>query len=109
MTSDDFQLWLEFEEYEEGEEWDVDSDYFNMVVTIADRQYALNVWSFGYMRRLLVDGADLDTDVMAFGYSHAPDLLVQTCSRAHMEKVIRHMIDTDSLKDSWLVEHDDQA
>ncbi|MEO0576558.1 MAG: hypothetical protein AAF004_13930 [Pseudomonadota bacterium] len=107
MNSENLQLWLEFEEYAEGQERDAGAEYFNMTVTVAGRRYALNVWSYGYMKRLF-DGVDGDADELAVGYSFPPDLFVQTCSRAHMEKVVRHLIDTDALDKSWLVEDDDQ-
>lgn len=108
MKSDEFQLWLEFEELGEGEEWNADTEFFNMAVTVAGRQYGLNVWSLGYMKRRLMDGVDIDADESAVGFSHAPDLFVQTCTRAHMEKVIRHLVETNALKESWLVKYDDQ-
>ncbi|MEL6302451.1 MAG: hypothetical protein AAFV47_11040 [Pseudomonadota bacterium] len=107
MSSEEFQLWLEFEEYEENHEWDRDAEFFNMEVTVAGRRYALNVWSYGYMKHL-VDGADGNADELAVGYSFPPDLFVQTCSRFHMERVVRNLIDTGGLDNSWLVEDDDQ-
>ena len=47
-----FDLWLEFEQVQPQPDDDPTDDFANMQVRLPDgRRYALNVWTFGFMRR----------------------------------------------------------
>lgn len=96
-------LWLEFEEFDDSAAWDAENEYFNMSIKVDGRTYALNVWSFGFLQGLIDGSREIDCEERAYGYIAAPDLIVETCTRANMEKAVRHMLDTGALRTEWLV------
>lgn len=107
MNVGKFDLWLEFEELDESDEWDADVESFNMTISVFGRKYALNVWSYGFFRRLMDRRCDAGDEEGSHGYLLPPDLFVETCSREHMENVVRHMLETRSLQAEWLVPDDE--
>lgn len=84
-----YQLWLEFEEYESKDE-----DYFNMKIILDDeREYALTVWTKGF----------LQSEMKSHQYIVAPDLVVESATRQHIESVVKTLIENEELDDSWQV------
>ena len=93
----DFTLWLEFEEFHPDQAWDEKNEFFNMLVKFNDRSYALNVWSYGFMKiQLAKSAAEKD------GFIAAPDLLVDACIRINMEIIVGKLIQEGALKDEWV-------
>ncbi len=101
MNTEDLVLWFEFEAIDQSESWDADNEFFNMLVTYAGNKYALNVWSYGFMRKQLADQSATDD-----GFVDAPDLLVTTCTRAHMESVVDKLIQECGLREEWLTDEE---
>lgn len=103
MAIQQFALWLEFE-YWEDDGSDPENDFFNMMVTLdGGATYALNVWTFKFFEQLRASD-----DCVRKGYLTAPDLFVERLDRTLMEQVIASLIDTEGLRDEWLVPKDDE-
>lgn len=102
-----FQLWLEFELWRDGGNSDNPTDdFFNMHVTLDDgRKYALNVWTIGAFTRLAAE-AKSEPDCLSGAYMLPPDLFVDRMDRELLESVVVDMIETDQMRDGWLVDPD---
>ena len=100
-----FDLWLEFEFWREaGDTDDPNDDVFNMQVTLDDgRKYALNVWTFGSFPRLVTKAKSEPQDLNG-AYMPSPDLFVDRMDRELIESVVADLIESDQLRDDWLVE-----
>jgi len=101
-NSDDFILWLEFEALNPSEFWDADNEVFNMQVTYGGQKYALNVWSYNFTRKQLQNAfAKKET------FIGCPDIMVLTCTRSLMEKVVKNLIQAGGLKSEWVISEED--
>jgi len=102
-----FELWLEFELWRAaGGTDDPKNDFFNMQVTLDDgRKYALNVWTIGSFARLVAE-AKAEPDYLNGAYMLPPDLFVDRMDRALLESVVADMLETDQIRDEWLVDPD---
>jgi len=102
-----FELWLEFELWRaEGDTDGPTDDFFNMQVTLDDgRKYALNVWTTGSFMRLAAE-AKTEPDCLQGAYMLPPDLFVDRMDRKLLESVVADMIETDQMRDEWLVDSD---
>ncbi|MDP7289314.1 MAG: hypothetical protein QGH94_15115 [Phycisphaerae bacterium] len=87
MRTKHFDLWLEFEEFDPSEPWDADNEFFNMAIMHDGKRYVLTVWSYGFLQKELADPSARND-----GFVEAPDLLVDTCTRSHMEAVVDKLI-----------------
>lgn len=83
-----FALWLEFEHVTGASE-----DFSNVGVTCSDgTAYALNVWTFDFVRTLAAGEAEDPGGELAVGYSRPPDLLVRDLTRAQLTAAVAHLL-----------------
>lgn len=98
-----FELWLEFEHIEPKPDDDPTDDFANIQVRLPDgRRYALNVWTFGYMRRARFRwpyeiGAGEPAE-----YLLPPDLFVERLDRPTLERVVGRMLSAGEMRPEWL-------
>lgn len=86
-----FELWLEFEEW--VGEWDPDSDFCNVAVTLGSgATIGLNVWTYRSIPQIRAD-CQKDGDSLGGRYLRPPDLLVERLDRSLLEEVIRDLIE----------------
>lgn len=102
MTHPSFSLWLEFELWDPAEIRDPADDFFNMQIRLADgRRYALNVWTYDYLRRAVQECRE-DRSHLQGAYLIPPDLLVERLDRGRMEAIVAEMLANDELRAEWL-------
>jgi len=78
-----FSLWLEFEQYDGQQTEEPGNDFCNIQIELHTGElYAINVWSFEYMRSIL----DEQT------YIVPPDLLVQRLNRKCITEAVEHYL-----------------
>ncbi|VTR93623.1 Uncharacterized protein OS=Flavobacterium hydatis GN=IW20_03645 PE=4 SV=1 [Gemmata massiliana] len=98
-----FQLWLEFEHWIPQEGDDLETDFFNMQVTLAcGTKYALNVWTFKYLSKSIEECSETG-EYLSGCYHSAPDLFVARLDRALIERVVADLIAQRALKEEWKV------
>jgi hypothetical protein len=90
--ADDFMLWLEFESYNEVEE----REYCNLQITCGETKYALNVWTYDFLMKLLQE------KTTALTYEVAPDLIVDKITRENLQAIVSKMIEEGELKPEWI-------
>ncbi len=101
METPAFDLWLEFELY--VDDYDPLDDFANISVTLADgRRYAMNVWTFGYMRRAPYESLDNSTPTVPVDYLLPPDLFVHRLDRLTMERVVGQLLASEEMRNEWL-------
>lgn len=99
-----FQLWLEFEEWHD--DTDLENDFFNAIVEIADgRRYALNVWTFKYLEEARKEAIEWG-DKLFGSYLEPPDLFVEKLERTLMKNVIADLLLRQAMRAEWLVAGD---
>jgi hypothetical protein len=104
MKDEEFDLWLEFEQFVEPA--GTPQPYFNMVISFRDgRRYALNVWVDAAIPEILEEGRELGLNLEG-GYSIGPDLIVRSHERAFLEAVVRDLVAEGELLPAWLVPPD---
>jgi hypothetical protein len=96
----EFDLWLEFEEWEPTEH---PAMYFNMEVRLADgRGYALCVWLVACVDEILRE--ERESGEWPLGeYAIGPDLIVRTMERGFMEAVVRDLLARGQLREQWRI------
>ncbi|MCX4024684.1 hypothetical protein H0A36_09720 [Endozoicomonas sp. SM1973] len=101
MSELDFELWLEFEEW--NDEYNEVCEYFNMHVKLKNGNvYALNVWT----KKVLEDSLQEDFEQSGLKYLLLPDLVVDKANRDYLEKVVFRLISNEEMKESWLIGDD---
>lgn len=97
-----FRLWLEYEQYKNGEA-PIEERYFNMEITLHDgRKYALNVWVIDAVDEIIRE-TSASLGRLAGQYSPGPDLLVRHAERRLLEDIVADLIRQGHLKSAWLV------
>ena len=101
MRNPKFQLWLEFELWEEN--YNPEEEFFNMSVTLDNgKKYALNVWTYKYFE--LARKLDIQSnDCLGGKYLIPPDLLIEKLDREMIVDIFDDIIRQNSLKPEWLV------
>jgi hypothetical protein len=103
-----FDLWLEFEHTVPPPDNDPADGFENMHVRLSDgRKYALNVWTFKFLRRARFPWPYIDTSGQPSEYVVAPDLFVERLDRPTLERVVRHLLTNGEMKPEWLCPPDD--
>jgi hypothetical protein len=98
-----FDLWLEFEHCEPIAGGDPTDDFCNIQIRLPDgRRYALNVWTFKFLRRARYPWPYEVTEDKPAVYVVAPDLFVDRIDRALIESIVAELLATRQLKDEWL-------
>jgi hypothetical protein len=98
-----FDLWLEFEHCLSASGADPTDDFCNIQVRLPDgRRYALNVWTFKFLRRARFPWPYEDTSGIPADYVVAPDLFVERLDRPLIEAAITNLLATGEMKDEWL-------
>jgi hypothetical protein len=98
-----FQLWIEFEHYAAKPDDDPADDFFNMMITMSDgSQFALNIWTFAYLRREREE-AEASGESLGGRYLLPPDLFVERLDRALLEEIVSDLIRGGLLKEEWRV------
>ena len=93
-----FEWWLEFEQYEPKPEDDPTDDFAIIQVRLTDgRRYAMNVWTFGFIRR-----APYEDEEEPVEYLLPPDLFVARMDRATIDRVVRQMLTKGEMRAEWL-------
>ncbi len=104
----EFELWLEFEAWESGPEDDPTDDFCNIEVTLADgRRYALDVWTYDFVRRAPYAWSYEAGVGEPEEYLEGPDLLVARLDRGLLERAITKMLAEGGLNPHWLCPPDD--
>lgn len=99
----DFDLWLEFEQWIADGSENPQSDFFNAMVTLpTGEKYALNVWTFGYLE-VARRNYEETGDYLCGKYLPPPDLFVTRLDRSHIEEVIADLLKNGCLRAEWLV------
>ena len=109
-----FELWLEFENWMPEPGDDPEDDFFNMIVTLASgKRYALNVWTFKLLERVV--RARRFGDLQEFSnvgeakhplereYLTTPDLVVSRLDGGLMRRIVAHLLDEwgGELSEQW--------
>uniref|UniRef100_UPI00286D1484 hypothetical protein n=1 Tax=Armatimonas sp. TaxID=1872638 RepID=UPI00286D1484 len=97
-----FELWLEFEHTEPHADNDPTDDFANIAIQLPDgRRYALNVWTFGFMKRARYPWPYemLEEQVE---YLLPPDLFVERLDRPTLERVVESLLRAGELRNAWL-------
>ena len=103
MADERFDLWLEFEHWVPKEGDDPEDAFFNMQIILRDgKKYALNVWTYKFLRRAVEDRRQAG-DCLDASYLLPPDLFVQRLERGLMERVVADLIDSGELRKEWEV------
>ncbi|MDX2199150.1 MAG: hypothetical protein SF069_09285 [Phycisphaerae bacterium] len=98
-----FEMWLEFELYQQEHDHNPDEDFANVVVVLEDgRRYALNVWTFGVIPHLRQPWPHRERKGEPAEYVLPPDLLVSRLDRPTIERVIRQLFERGEFKEAWL-------
>jgi hypothetical protein len=107
MTSQEFSLWLEFEQWIDGR--DPTDDFFNMQILLPDgRRYALNVWTYRFFARAVEEQRATESYPRS-EYMAPPDLFVERLDRGLIETIVADMLADGKLKAEWLCpEQDDE-
>ena len=101
METPAFDLWLEWELY--IDDYDPLDDFANVTVTLPDgRCYAMNVWTYDYMRRAPYESLDNVTLTVPVDYLLPPDLFVHRLDRPTMERVVGQLLANGEMHDEWL-------
>lgn len=99
----DFELWLEFEQFDQTGTEDPENDFFNMLIQMpTGKKYALNVWTFKYFEYARLECEETNKCLGGKYYS-APDLFVTRLDRQHIEEVVSDLLNHNGLKSEWLV------
>jgi len=106
--SSSFELWLEFEHVQPSPADDPADDFANVHVRLADgRMYALNVWTFRFLRRARFPWPYKDTSGQPAEYVVAPDLFVERLDRPTLERVVGQLLANGELNEEWLFREDE--
>lgn len=98
-----FELWLEFEHTLPREGDDPADDFCNVDVRLPDgRRYALNVWTFAYLRRAMSTRLREADDAAPADYLLPPDLFVARLDRPTLARVIGRMLEAGEMRPEWL-------
>jgi hypothetical protein len=98
-----FDLWLEFEHIQLPPGHDPTDDFANIQVRLPDgRRYALNVWTFGFMRRARYPWPYQEGVGEPIEYLLPPDLFVERLDRPTLERVVTSMLAAGEMQDEWL-------
>jgi len=96
-----FEIWLEFEHWLPQDGDSLDSDAFNMQITLCNgKKYALNVWTFQFVSTVLQKCRETG-ECLSGEYLPAPDLFVEQLDRAAIERIVTDMIRHGELKSEW--------
>ena len=95
----DFELWLEFEEVKQPEDWNKENDLANIHLDMKDgRQYGINIWTFDCLKTLVeIDKKD-NSDGQGI-YIKPPDLFVKELTRECVEKAISELLKEGNLEE----------
>ena len=105
----EFDLWLEFEHTQPQPGDDPTDDFANVQVRLSDgRRYALNVWTFGFMRRARFPWPYQEGVGEAAEYLLPPDLFVERLDRPMLERVVGRMLAAGEMRPEWLCPAEDQ-
>jgi hypothetical protein len=105
-----FDLWLEFEHTEPQPGDDPTDDFAIVQVRLPDgRNYALNVWTFKFLRRARFPWPYAETSGPPAEYVVAPDLFVERLDRATLERAVRELLASGEMKAEWLCPPDEEA
>jgi hypothetical protein len=99
MARLDFEMWLEFELWQQP--WDPECDAANVKVSLADgRSYALNVWTFRFLEgaRTLAKQAGENLDGKYLG---APDLFVDRLERSALQATFADLLRKGGMNPAW--------
>lgn len=103
MGDSAFELWLEFEHVQPQPGDDPCNDFANIQVRLPDgRRYALNVWSFGFMRRARYPWPYQEGAGEPAEYLLPPDLFVERLDRQTIERVVSKLVENDEMRSEWL-------
>ena len=95
--SNEFKLWLEFEEVDPGN-WDIHNNFCNIHVDLPDgRHYGINVWTFAYLQTLITEDRK-DGKKLNGTYQVPPDLFVRELTRECIEKTISDLLKVGDLE-----------
>ncbi len=109
MSETPFTLWLEFEHYIPKPDDDPEDDFCNIRIDLANGEaYALNVWTFKFLERAHREDERTGENLSGH-YLISPDLLVTRLDRATMEKVFTDLVQTEQLKQEWLIPPDTET
>ncbi|WP_234856524.1 hypothetical protein [Acinetobacter junii] len=109
MDVNEFDLWLEFELYENQSDRDSNVDFANVHVILPDgRKYALNVWTFDFFSHARYPWPYEIGEGVASEYLLPPDLFVSRLDRQTLKHVIGLMLARNELKDEWLIPDDSE-
>ncbi len=98
-----FNLWLEWEHTQPQPGDDPADDFANVQVWLPDgRRYALNVWTFGFMRRARFSWPYQEGAGEPAEYLLPPDLFVERLDRPTMERVVARMLAEGEMQPEWL-------
>lgn len=102
MTAPDFELWLEFEHVAPAPGDDPTDDFANVQVRLPDgRRYALNVWTFRFLRRARLPWPYEGAGGPPAEYVLPPDLFVERLDRPTLERVVRRMLAEGEMDERW--------
>ena len=97
----EFELWLESEHA--TPRGDPTDDFANVEVRLRDgRCYALNVWTYSFVRRCRFPWPYEEGKGTPAEYVLPPDLLVERLDRETLERVFKELIETNQLRAGWL-------
>lgn len=110
MTSvQTFNLWLEWEYTQQQPGNDSADDFANVIVQLQDgRKYALNVWTFEFLRRARFPWPYQDGVGEAAEYLLPPDLFVERLDRPTLERVVARMLSAKEMRPEWLCPPEDK-
>ena len=95
--SNEFKLWLEFEEVDPGN-WDILNDFCNIHVDLKDgRHYGITVWTYEYFQTSILEHKKEGKNLNGI-YQVPPDLFVQELTRDCIEKAISDLLKIDDLE-----------
>ncbi len=104
MKTPTFQLWLEFELWEES--YDPEEEFFNMLVTLDNgKKYALNVWTYRYLELARKENIQT-TECLGGKYLIPPDLLIEKLDREMITEIITDLLQQKAIQQEWLVIED---
>ena len=94
--SEEFKLWLEFEEVESSN-WDIHKDFCNIHVDLPDgRRYGINIWTFEYFQTSIEKNRTYGRNLKGL-YQVPPDLFVKELTRDCVEKTISDLLNLGDL------------
>jgi hypothetical protein len=107
----EFDLWLEFE-HKEGilsiPAYDPTNDFANVKVTLPDgKSYALNIWTFDFMRRARYPYPYEEGVGEPEEYIFPPDLFVERLDRPTLERIVSQMLLKGQMQAEWLCPNDE--